>query len=78
MAIKNNNTKKSISLTVALISICASLYALGSFITANIPSPWGAGQFRPAVVIPSLFAVISGPFPAGIGAALGTLIADSA
>jgi len=45
--------------------------------TAYIPSPWGFGQFRPAVVIPSLFAVIFGPLPSGVGAALGTLIADS-
>ncbi|MFH0896907.1 MAG: hypothetical protein V1850_02515 [Candidatus Bathyarchaeota archaeon] len=71
-------SKRSLSLNVALMSICACLYAIGSFLTANIPSPWGAGQFRPAVIIPSLFAVIAGPFPAGVGAALGTLIADSA
>ncbi len=70
--------KRSLSLNVTLMAICAALYAIGSFLTANIPSPWGAGQFRPAVIIPSLFAVIAGPFPAGVGAALGTLIADSA
>ena len=78
MEIQKNVPKRSLSLNVALMSICAGLYAIGSFLTANIPSPWGAGQFRPAVIIPSLFAVIAGPFPAGIGAALGTLIADSA
>jgi len=72
-----NLPKRSLSLNIALTSICAGLYAVGSFITATIPSPWGAGQFRPAVFIPSLFAVLAGPFPAGIGAALGTLIADS-
>jgi hypothetical protein len=71
---KTTVPKRSFSLNVALMSICAGLYAIGSFITANIPSPWGAGQFRPAVIIPSLFAVIAGPFPAGVGAALGTLI----
>jgi uncharacterized membrane protein len=57
--------------------MCAILYAVGSYITAYIPSPWGFGQFRPAVVIPAFFAVIFGPAPAGLGAALGTLIADS-
>jgi hypothetical protein len=57
---------------------CAVLYAVGSYITSYVVSPWGVGQFRPAVVIPSLFAVIFGPWPAGIGAAIGTLIADSA
>lgn len=75
--LKTSVSKRPLSLTVALTSICAGLYAIGSFATAYIPSPWGAGQFRPAVVIPSLFAVIAGSFPAGIGAALGTLIADS-
>jgi hypothetical protein len=57
--------------------MCSVLYAIGSYLTAYIPSPWGVGQFRPAVVIPAFFAVIFGPIPAGIGAALGTLIADS-
>lgn len=45
--------------------------------TAYIPSPLGFGQFRPAVVIPAFFAVIFGPIPAGVGAAIGTLICDS-
>lgn len=70
-----NGQRKSL-LTVATI-MCAALYAVGSFATAYIPSPWGFGQFRPAVIIPAFFAVIFGPMPAGIGAAMGTLIADS-
>jgi hypothetical protein len=57
--------------------MCAALYGVGSLATAYIPSPWGFGQFRPAVIVPAFFAVIYGPIPAGIGAALGTLIADS-
>ncbi len=67
--------RPTILLTATIM--CAGLYAIGSYVTAYIPSPWGAGQFRPAVVIPALFATIFGPLPAGIGAALGTLIADS-
>ena len=63
-------------LTVAM-ALCAGLYAAGSYATAYIPSPWGFGQFRPAVIIPAFFATIFGPLPAGIGAAMGTLIADS-
>lgn len=63
-------------LTVATI-MCAVLYAIGAYSTAYIPSPWGVGQFRPAVVIPAFFAVIFGPMPAAVGAAIGTLIADS-
>ena len=75
MTMTENGQRKSI-LTVAMI-MCAALYAVGSFATAYIPSPWGFGQFRPAVVIPAFFAAIFGPMPAGIGAAMGTLIADS-
>lgn len=69
------NLRPSILLMATVM--CAALYAVGSFVTAYIPSPWGMGQFRPAVVIPSFFAVIFGPLPAGIGAAIGTLINDS-
>jgi uncharacterized membrane protein len=65
------------SLIVVGIAINAALYAVGSYMTAYIPSPWGIGQFRPAVVIPAFFSVIFGPWAGGVGAALGTLIADS-
>jgi len=68
---------KSKSLTLTATAICASLYAVGCYATAYIPSPWGFGQFRPAVVIPSFFAVVFGSIPAGVGAAVGTLVADS-
>jgi hypothetical protein len=65
------------SLLTVATALCASLYAIGCYATAYIPSPWGVGQFRPAVVIPAFFATIFGPMPAAIGAAMGTLIADS-
>jgi len=70
---------KDVRPSVAIMAtiMCAGLYAIGSYSTAFIPSPWGFGQFRWAVVIPAFFAVIFGPLPAGIGAAMGTLIADS-
>ncbi len=61
----------------ASTALCAALYAMGSYATAYIQSPWGMGQFRPAVVIPALFATIFGPWVGGIGAALGTLMCDS-
>jgi len=72
-------THKGVRPSVAIMAtiMCAGLYAIGSYSTAFIPSPWGFGQFRWAVVIPAFFAVIFGPLPAGIGAAMGTLIADS-
>jgi hypothetical protein len=69
--------KRSVSLEVAQSAVCAVLYAMGSYLTAYISSPWGSGQFRPAVVIPAIFATLFGPFVGGIGAALGTLVADS-
>ena len=69
--------EKTATLRLTATVMCAILYAGGSYMTAYIPSPWGFGQFRPAVVVPAFFAVIFGPAPAGLGAALGTLIADS-
>ena len=79
MTTASKSTVHTLRPTILLTAtiMCAGLYAIGSYVTAYIPSPWGAGQFRPAVVIPALFATIFGPLPAGIGAALGTLIADS-
>ena len=65
------------SLIVVATAINAALYAVGSFTTAFIPSPWRIGQFRPAVVIPAFFSVIFGPGFEGIGAEICTLIADS-
>jgi hypothetical protein len=49
------------SLRAVLTALCAALYAVGAYATAYIPSPWGFGQFRPAVVIPAFFAVVFGP-----------------
>lgn len=69
--------KHPLSLLVAAMAMCAGLYAVGSYLTAYIPSPWGVGQFRPAVIIPVFFAVIFGPMTGGVGAAIGTFIADS-
>ncbi|MEM1674511.1 MAG: ECF transporter S component [Candidatus Bathyarchaeia archaeon] len=65
------------SLNIVLTALCAALYAIGAYTTAYIPSPWGFGQFRPAVVIPSVFAIVFGPWVGGVGAAVGTLICDS-
>jgi uncharacterized membrane protein len=65
------------SVIVVTAAINAALYAVGAYATSYIPSPWGIGQFRPAVIVPALFATIFGPWAGGIGAALGTLIADS-
>jgi len=65
------------AIDVSAAALCAALYAAGCYLTAYITSPWGFGQFRPAVIIPGVFAIVFGPWPAAIGAAIGTLIADS-
>jgi hypothetical protein len=70
--------KHPASLIVVNTAMCAALYAIGSYMTSFVVSPWGVGQFRPAVIVPALFATIFGPWVGGVGAALGTLIADSA
>lgn len=62
------------SLFVASTAMCAALYFFGSYLTSYIESPWGIGQFRPAVVIPFYFAVVFGPLVGGVGAAVGTLL----
>mgnify|MGYP001086819079 CR=1 FL=1 len=70
--------KKLIAFEASQSAMCAVLYAVGSYFTAYISSPWGFGQFRPAVVVPAVFATLFGPYVGGLGAALGTLIVDSA
>jgi len=69
--------KEPMSLVVAQSAMCAVLYAMGAYLTSYISSPWGFGQFRPAVVIPAVFSTLFGPVVGGVGAAIGTLIADS-
>ncbi|MGQ9479724.1 MAG: hypothetical protein ACUVQ0_06945, partial [Thermoproteota archaeon] len=71
-------TEQRVSLIVSSTAMCAALYAIGCYTTAWIISPWGFGQFRPAVIIPAFFGIIFGPIPSSLGAAIGTLIADSA
>ncbi len=68
--------RKNVSKTVALIAICAALYAAAITTTSPIPTPWGVGHFRPGVIVPALFAVTSTPFVAGAGAAIGTFMAS--
>lgn len=47
--------------------ICITYYTYCSYLNT-----WGVGHFRPAVIIPALFALISSPLTADFGAALGT------
>ncbi len=66
---------RATSKDVALTTICAALYCVGSLLTAYIPTGFII-QLRPAVVIPAVFAVLFGPWIGGLGAALGTFIAS--
>jgi hypothetical protein len=73
-----SNRQHPWSLVIVATAICAGLYAVGSYVTAYVESPWGVGQFRPAVIVPAFFATIFGPFTGGFGAMIGTFIVDSA
>ena len=59
---------------IAIIGICAALYAAVGILTANITF-FGVG-FLPAVVIPAIFAVLYGPWIGGLSGALGIFIRD--
>lgn len=61
---------------LATSAVCAALYAIAKALTAFVPTPWGVGQFAPGVVVPALFAVISGPLVGAVGAAIGVFLGD--
>ena len=63
------------SLEVAMIGICAALYAVIGLLT-SFGLSLGGVAFWPAVVIPSIFAVLFGPWVGGTGAAIGIFIRD--
>jgi hypothetical protein len=59
---------------IAVIGICAALYAIVGITTANV-NFFGIG-FLPAVVIPAVFAVLYGPWVGGVSGAIGIFIRD--
>jgi hypothetical protein len=59
---------------IAVIGICAALYAIVGISTANV-NFFGIG-FLPAVVIPAVFAILYGPWVGGISGAIGIFIRD--
>jgi uncharacterized membrane protein len=62
---------------VAVIGICAALYAVVGLLT-SFGLNLGGVSFWPAAVIPAIFAVLFGPWVGGIGAAIGIFIRDMA
>jgi uncharacterized membrane protein len=63
------------TLNVAMIGICAALYAVVGRLT-DLGITVGGVAFWPAAVIPAVFAVLFGPWTGGIGAAIGIFIRD--
>jgi len=63
---------------VAMIGILAALYAVvGRLTDLGIVAPVvGVVAFWPAAVIPAIFAVLYGPWTAGLGAGIGIFIRD--
>ena len=58
-----------------MIGICAALYSVVGILT-SFGLSLGGVAFWPAVVIPSIFAVLFGPWVGGTGAAIGIFIRD--
>lgn len=63
------------TLEVAMIGVCAALYAVVGRLT-DFGITVGGVAFWPAAVIPAIFAVLFGPLTGGIGAAIGIFIRD--
>ena len=64
------------STRVALVVIVTALYAVGKWITAFIPTPWGVGQLLVGVFLPAYMAVVAETLPVAVGAGLGTFVGD--
>lgn len=66
------------TLDVAMIGVCAALYAvIGRLTDLGVVAPVvGVVAFWPAAVIPAIFAVLFGPWTGGIGAGVGIFIRD--
>lgn len=60
---------------VAVIGICAALYAVVGRLT-DLGVTFMGVAFWPAVVIPAVFAVLFGPWVGGVGGAIGIFIRD--
>jgi len=61
---------------VAIIALCAAVYAVVGYLTSFNLS-FGGVAFWPAAFVPAIFAVLFGPWEGGIGAAIGIFIRDT-
>lgn len=67
--------KEMKTLNVAMIGVCAALYAVIGRLT-DFGVTVGGVAFWPAAVIPAVFAVLFGSWTGGLGAAIGIFIRD--
>ena len=70
------NASSSASTRISVIAITAVLYAVGKWLTASIPTPWGVGELLVGIFLPALMVVMAETLPAAIGAGLGTFLGD--
>lgn len=61
---------------VAIIALCAALYAVIGYFT-SFGLSLGGVAFWPAAFVPAIFAVLFGPWEGGTGAAIGIFIRDT-
>jgi len=61
---------------IAIIALCAALYAVVGYLTSFNLS-FGGVAFWPAAFVPAIFAVLFGPWEGAIGAAIGIFIRDT-
>jgi uncharacterized membrane protein len=63
------------ALSVAMIGVCAALYAVIGRLT-DLGLTVGGVAFWPAAVIPAVFAALFGPWTGALGAAIGIFVRD--
>jgi hypothetical protein len=73
---RQNSVPKFRAFNVAIMALCAALYAVvGYFTSFNLS--FGGVAFWPAAFVPAIFAVLFGPWEGGIGAAIGIFVRDT-
>jgi hypothetical protein len=65
-----------VSAWIAIAGTTAGLYAVGKWMTAFVPTPWGVGQLLIGIFLPAFMAVVADTVPVAIGAGIGTFVGD--
>ena len=61
---------------LAVVIITTALYAIGKWMTAFVPTPWGVGQLLVGIFLPAYMAVVADTLSVAVGAGLGTFAGD--